>query len=226
MGFWSSVGSAISSAVSSIGSTLSSACSSVLSGISSVVSNSSTLLTALAIAIPATGVLAKAIVAIDTISRILGLLKPNETTEDIGDRALQAQEAGISPEDYATYKEYVAAIKNFELDPKKSEQYSDTEKMLAGIGVQYWGFEEKFGVGAGDILTKTVESPDYFTGERLASFLDKVESVSDVVKYFDGKLSSNERNAVEAKLVEAEKAINPEKPNADIYKELDTYRHE
>lgn len=226
MGFWSSVGSAISSAVSSIGSTLSSACSSVLSGISSVVSNSSTLLTALAIAIPATGVLAKAIVAIDTISRILGLLKPNETTEDIGERALQAQEAGISPEDYATYKEYVAAIKNFELDPKKSEQYSDTEKMLAGIGVQYWGFEEKFGVGAGDILTKTVESPDYFTGERLASFLDKVESVSDVVKYFDGKLSSNERNAVEAKLVEAEKAINPEKPNADIYKELDTYRHE
>lgn len=226
MGFWSSVGSAISSACSSIGSAISSACSSVLSGISNVVSNSSTLLTALAIAIPVSGALAKAIVAIDTISRILGLLKPNETTEDIGERALQAQEAGISPEDYATYKEYVAAIKNFELDPKKSEQYSDTEKMLAGIGVQYWGFEEKFGVGAGDILTKTVESPDYFTGERLASFLDKVESVSDVVKYFDGKLSSNERNAVEAKLVEAEKAINPEKPNADIYKELDTYRHE
>ena len=226
MGFWSGVGSALSSACSSIGSALSSACSSVLSGISNIVSNAGTIMTALAIAIPVTGALAKAIAAIDIISKILGMLEPNETTEDIGDRAIQAQEAGISPEDYATYKEYMVAIKSFELDPKKSAEYSETEKMLAGVGVQYWGFEEKFGVGTGELLTKTVESPDYFTGDRLASFLDKVESISDVVQYFDGKLSSNERNAVEAKLIEAEKAINPEKSNADIFKELDTYRHE
>ena len=91
---------------------------------------------------------------------------------------------------------------------------------------QAWAFEEKFGTDGVGILTKTIESPDYFTGDRLASFLDKVESIADVVQYFDGKLSSNERNAVELKLIEAEKNLSPEKTNADIYKELDTYRHD
>ena len=222
MGFWSSVGSAISGAFSAV----SNACSSVLSSISNIVSNAAPLLAALAVVFPAVGVLAKAVMAIDAMSRILGLLGPDESTEELGDRAIQAKEAGINPENYATYKEYVAAIRGFELDPKKSAEYSDTEKMMAGRGVQYWGFEEKFGVGAGDILTKTIQSPDYFTGDRLASFLDKVESVADVVQYFNGKLSSNERNAVEDKLVEAEKSINPDKSTADIYKELDSHRDE
>ena len=227
MGWFSDACSAVSSAFSSVCSAVSSACSSVLSGISNVLNSSSgSFITALALALPISGALAKAITAIDVISKILGMLEPNETTEEIGDRAIQAQEAGISPENYATYQEYSAAIKSFELDPKRSAEISDLDKKLAGIATQAWAYEEKFGVDGVGLLTKTVESPDYFTGDRLASFLDKVENISDVVQYFDGKLSSNERNAVEAKLVEAEKTINPEKTNADIYKELDTYRHE
>ena len=226
MGFWSSVGSAISSACSSIGSAIGSACSSIMGGISSVISNAGSLFSALAVAIPITGALGKVVAALDIIGKILGVQEPDEDTDDIGDRAIQAQEAGISPENYATYQEYSAAIKSFELDPKRSAEISDLDKKLAGIATQAWAYEEKFGVDGVGLLTKTVESPDYFTGDRLASFLDKVENISDVVQYLDGKLSSNERNAVEAKLVEAEKTINPEKTNADIYKELDTYRHE
>ncbi|MEN8291077.1 hypothetical protein ACE5JW_01630 [Acinetobacter radioresistens] len=226
MGIFSSIGSAISSACSSIGSAIGNVCSAVIGSISSVMSNAGSLMSALAIAIPITGALGKVVVALDIIGKILGVQEPEENTEDIGDRALQAQEAGINPEDYASYKEYSAAIKNFELDPKKSAEITDLDKKLAGIATQAWAYEEKFGVDGVGLLTKTIEQPDYFTGDRLASFLDKVDSISDVVQYFDGKLSSNERNAVEAKLIEAEKSINPEKTNTDIYKELDTYRHE
>ncbi|MCX0340136.1 hypothetical protein [Acinetobacter radioresistens] len=226
MGIFSSIGSAISSACSSIGSAIGSACSAVIGSISSVMSNAGSLISALAIAIPITGALGKVVLALDIIGKILGVQEPEENTEDIGDRALQAQEAGINPEDYASYKEYSAAIKNFVLDPKKSAEITDLDKKLAGIATQAWAYEEKFGVDGVGLLTKTIEQPDYFTGDRLASFLDKVDSISDVVQYFDGKLSSNERNAVEAKLIEAEKSINPEKTNTDIYKELDTYRHE
>jgi len=226
VGFWSSVGSAVSSACSSIGSAIGSACSAVIGSISSVMSNAGSLMSALAIAIPITGALGKVVAALDIISKILGIQEPEENTEDIGDRALQAQEAGINPEDYASYKEYSAAIKNFKLDPKKSAETTDLDKKLAGIATQAWAYEEKFGVDGVGLLTKTIEQPDYFTGDRLASFLNKVDSISDVVQYFDGKLSSNERNAVEAKLIEAEKSINPEKTNTDIYKELDTYRYE
>ena len=226
MGFWSSVGSAISSACSSIGSALSSACSSVLTGLSTVVSNLAPLANALAVAIPATGVLGKAVLAIQVLSIVLGVIGKDDTIEDIGDRAIQAQEAGINPENYSTYREYVDAIKSFELDPKKSKEISSTEKMIAGLGVQYWGFEENFGVGTGDIIVKTLQSPDYFTGERLTAYLDKVESISDVVAYFDNKLSKSERLSVTEKLVEAEKVLDPQKSEFDIHQELLQHRHE
>lgn len=226
MGIFSSIGSAISSGLSAAGSAISGACSAVIGGISSVISNPGIVMSALAVAIPATGALSKVVAALDIIGKVLGVLKPDEDVKKIGDMAIQAQEAGISPEDYATYKDYSAAIKNFTLDPKKTAETTELEKSLAGIATQAWAYEEKFGKDGLGLLTKTIEKPDYFTGDRLTSFLDKVERISDVVQYFDGKLSSNERNAVESKLVEAEKAIYPEKTTADIYKELDTYRHE
>ena len=216
----SSIGSSISNACSSIGSAIGSACSSVIGGISNMMNNAGSIFSALAVAIPITGALGKVVAALDIIGKILGVQEPDEDIEDMGDRAIQAQEAGISPENYATYQEYSTAIKNFELDPKKSAETSDLDKKLAGLATQAWAYEEKFGADGVGLLTKTVESPDYFTGDRLASFLDKVEDISDVVQFFDGKLSASERDAVEDKLIEAEKNINPDKSTANILKEL------
>lgn len=226
MGFFSSIGSAFSSVCSAVGSAFSSACSSIVSGISNAVSNAGPFLSALAVAIPVIGALSKAAAVITTIGQILGILTPKEKIEDIGDQALQAQEAGISPESYATYQEYVTAVRNFTVDPKKSAQYSDIEKQMSGMSVVFWGLEEKFGVGSGDIITKTLQSPNYFTSERVSGFLNNVGNVSDVVKYFDGKLSSNERNVVEEKLVQAEQQISPEKSVKEIYKDLDNQRND
>ncbi len=221
MGWFSSACSAVSSAFSSVCSAVSSACSSVLSGITNVVNNSSgSLITALALSLPISGALLKAVTAIDVICKVLGMLEPKETTEDIGDRAIQAQEAGIRPENYGTYKEYLSAIKNFEIDPKKSDEINQLDKLVAGVGVHYWGFEEKFGLGTGDLISKTIESPDYFTGERLEAYLDAVENISDVVEFFDGKLSPADQDMIEDKLIEVEKGLHPEKSTADILKEL------
>ena len=227
MGFWSSVGSAfssacsaISSACSSIGSAISGACSSLLGSLGSVASNLAPVLSALAVVIPTAGVLGKISLAIEVLSVVLGLLDKDEKLEDMGDKAIQAKEAGINPEDFATYKEYAEAIKNFEVDPKKSKELSSTEKMVAGLGVMAWGMEENFGMGASDIIIKTAKSPDFFTGERLTAYLDKVESIKDVVAYFDNKLSKSERLIVEEKLVEAEKTLNPDKSTLAIYQGL------
>ena len=68
MGWFSDACSAVSSAFSSVCSAVSSACSSVLSGISNVLNSSSgSFITALALALPISGALAKAITAIDVI---------------------------------------------------------------------------------------------------------------------------------------------------------------
>ena len=190
MGFWSSVGSAISSACSSIGSAIGSACSAVMGGIGSVISNAGSLFSALAIVIPITGALGKVVAALDIIGKILGVQEPGEDTEDIGDRAIQAQEAGISPEDYATYKEYSAAIKNFELDPKRSAEISDLDKKLAGIATQAWAYEDKF-----DKLVDKSKPVD----EQVLGFLQflKAEKFNQSIELFEKDETTNQWNKLE-----------------------------
>lgn len=224
MGFWSSVGSAISSACSAVYS----AASSVLSSVASVASGVLSLAKVLPILPPQVEAFLKVVAAIDAVCKVLGILETDESTEDLGDRAMQAEEAGIKPENFETYQEYKAAIDAFELDPEKSEKYTPEEKVAAGLGVEFWALEDKFGKGAGDLLTHMVkdgvEGGGYFSKERIDSFIDKVESVADVARYFSKALSPEDSNRVEQKLVDAEKALNPDKSNADIYRELDVQR--
>ena len=77
-----------------------------------------------------------AVQVIDIVCKALGLLEADETNEDFGGRVLQAEETGIHPEEYPTYLEYVAAIRNVELDPEKSAKYKPEEKMAAGLGAE------------------------------------------------------------------------------------------
>ena len=47
----------------------------------------------------------------------------NKTTnpEQLGDKALQADEDGIHPDNYDTFGEYLNAVEEFEIDPDKSK---------------------------------------------------------------------------------------------------------
>ncbi|MBP9726611.1 MAG: hypothetical protein KBD83_03995 [Gammaproteobacteria bacterium] len=168
-----------------------------------------------------------AVQVIDIVCKALGLLEADETNEDFGGRVLQAEETGIHPEEYPTYLEYVAAIRNVELDPEKSAKYKPEEKMAAGLGVQYWGLEERVGAGTGELLTMIVKDGyndlPYFTERRISNML-KVDSVANLEKYFSGKLNADDHNSVEQKLVDAERSLSPEKSNIDIYQELDARR--
>ena len=248
MGFLSSVGGAISSACSSIGGAISGACSAVGSFFGSVASGLSTvldsvasfassvgvggLLTVLSIAFP---VLGRVIAAVEVVLHVLGLLEPKEQLEEFGDRVLQAESAGIIPHDFSTYKEYVAKIRDFELDPEKSKQYNAGDKVIAAMSVQYWGMNERFGIGSGELLTHVVSDivknkdsveDTYFTEARIKNILEKVESLADVANYFSGKLDAEDRQAVEKQLVNAEQELNPERSELEITRELEAKNNE
>lgn len=224
MGWFSSACSWVSDTVSSV----CSAAASVLSSVASVASGVLSLAKVLPILPPQIEVFLKVVAAIDAVCKVLGILDADENTEDLGDRAMQAEEAGIKPENFETYKDYKAAIDAFELDPEKSKTYKTEEKVAAGLGVEFWALEDKFGKGAGDLLTHMVkdgvEGGGYFSKERIDSFIDKVESVADVARYFSKALSPEDSSRIEQKLVDAEKALSPDKSNADIYRELDAQR--
>ncbi|AUX85697.1 hypothetical protein HYG93_09250 [Acinetobacter sp. SwsAc6] len=243
MGFWSSVGSAISGAFSSACSAVGNAISNTFGNVTdtfnktindlgSVLTTASAILTALSVVIPHPQ-LRLAVKVIDSALVVLGLLKENETTEDIGDMALQAYEADIKPADFSSYDDYIMTLRNFKLDPEKSAKFNFGEKVSAGITVQAWGLEEKIGQGTSDLLVhilkdapNVLKGEGYFTETRVQNIIGKIKDISDVAKYFSNKLNPDKNNEVEQDLVKAEQNLSPEKSVEEIYQELDKHKSE
>lgn len=235
MGFWSSIDGAISSACSAVGSAISgvfgsvsSTFSNAMNNIGSVLSTASTILSALSVAMPQ---IAKIAAVVDIALTILNLQDKNEKVEDIGEKVLQGYEMDIKPADFSTYEEYITAIRNIKLDPEKSDKFNQGEKLAAGITVQSWGMEEKYGKGSSDFLVhilndapKIAKGEGYFTESRVQNILEKIKDIADVAKYFSNKLNPDDSNMVGKQLVAAEQELSPDKSAREIYQELDQHR--
>ena len=141
--FFSGIASGIKSCVSAIGSVVSSAISICSSELGSAVR---VLGSAIIKKVPCIGEVIEAIgVGIQIVGEICKILKHGESVQEIGDRALQAEEReGITltscNNDFDAYMEKLRSIK---LDPKKSAKLSESDKLLAGSLVVEKGIELK-----------------------------------------------------------------------------------
>lgn len=188
LGLFCSLVSSAVSVVSSIGSAFSSFAASVGSIVMSAINVVSTVIQAVGVA--------------------LGIIRPNENMEDLGDKALQAADAGIHPENFSKYDEYLAEIRAFEVNPDKSKSYTAEEKMLAGVGVTCKGIEEKFDLregSVGQLAAMTALNPMYFNAERLEKWIGTGLDIGKVVDYFDNKLGASESFKVEGNIIATEK---------------------
>ncbi len=188
--FFSSVGSAISSAVSSIGPAL----SSFANGVGPVIG----------------GVIETLAPVAKTIGRFanaflqgLDVLKQNEVVEDIGDRALQATDEGITMDGFDDFDSYMDALRNFEPDPEKSKNYSLGTKMVAGLGVGTKGVEEKFNAESGSLDAMwllPMANPEYFTPVRMQELVSAGRLGSDTFAYLEKRLTGGESRTFEKAL--------------------------
>jgi len=133
MGFFSSISSAVSGAIS----TISSVASSIGSAISGVAGS------LLKVASPyVSGVLN----VINAISTILGIIKPEEKLDELGDRAINADK---QIEDFDTTAEYIDYLRNdVPFDKEKFDKLSESEKLARsaiGASIALKGVEEKKG---------------------------------------------------------------------------------
>ena len=188
-----------SSACSAIGSAFSSACSSigrVISGAFSVVS--------FAVNVISTGI---------AICKALGIFKQDMDSEELGDRAIQAYDAGIRPEDYeGRFKEYREKIENFELDPEKSKQIDANDKLKVAGNIAGWGITDFFGQasGIGKFIKDINENGGFYTPERATAYLEAFKNggMDKIGDFFNNKLDSvKDIEVVEAKLTDAEKKL-------------------
>lgn len=200
MGLFGFIGSALSSAASWIGSTLSSYGSVIVSTVSKL---GSAISSGISWAVGKMGdllaripeVLPKVSSFLSGLFQFLDFIAPNQKAEDLGERALQAREAGITLDNSKDFVAYMDKLRNFEIDPEKSAKRPQTEKLCAAMAVGATGIEHKFnlpGQLAGSLYLLPLVNERFFTPERVGRMLSVQGLVQDVFAYLDKKLTPDE----------------------------------
>lgn len=223
MGFWSSIGSAISNGFSAICSAVSSGLSAIGSAVSSFASAVST---AIATTIEALAPIAEAIGKFaNALLQGLGVIRPGEDIEDFGDRALQAanSEAKITPDKFENFKDYIEELRNFELDPEKSAKTPKSVKLTSGLALGTVGLEKKFDMEKGSlngVWFLPMANPDYFTSNRVQDMLETGRLGGSIFEYLENKLSAGD----EVEFTEKLSASLNQDEKKELYQELDITR--
>lgn len=159
------------------------------------------------------------------IMKGLGLIKPDEEVTDLGDKALQAADDGITPEKYDAYEEYLKAIEDFDLDPEKSKDIDDGKKLEKGVEVITATLVERYGEVMGDFLLLIGKNQPYFL-ERMPLITtvvrDYLANFGDIVRYIQGtETDTKKSNDTLRVLYDVEKRVNPEATIDDLMNNIE-----
>lgn len=177
-----------------------------------LVSAVSSIVTAIKAIVPVLRAVANVVMS---ICQTLGLIKPEEKVEDLGDKAIQAGDEGIKPENYANYQDYVKAVQDFQVDPEKSKRITPEEKMAKALEVQANLLAEKAPeLGVEDYLNLIANHMDYFTPERSTELGKLLLTESGAVVNVADVLNGTEKNPDKINeaydtLAKVEKQIDP-----------------
>lgn len=170
--------------------------------------------------------------SIASIAKALGIVKPDRKVEDLGDRAMQAEEQGMKPEDYASYEAWVKAIEedDWGYDPEKNKDISVEEKVLKGVEVSSAATMEKFPeVEVSNFLGLAAKEPEFFTVERMEEIgkiaVEDIDTFTDIVNYVTGDEKNHDivGNTVDV-LMDIEKSITPEISDIEAYAKVASFR--
>lgn len=160
------------------------------------------------------------------IAKTFGLVKVESKVEDLGDKALQAEEEGIYPEKFLTYAEYVNAVEAFEVDPEKSKMIPEEKKVQKGIELTAGVTIERFpNLPVAEFFECVGKNPEYFTEPKIEEIgklvMQDEEYLAEILNYIDG--TEQEDSAIE-KMIETlkniEKNVNPDMSDRDALKNV------
>lgn len=158
---------------------------------------------------------------IQKIGQALGLVEEDESCEDLGARALNAEEAGVTPEKFGSFEEYLNEVKKFppETDRSMEDRLSMGTKLILGI------INDKYPDFDPEILPVLAEMPELPTeswgteiGKLLKNGTVSAQLLSD---YFLNKpLSAEDVSKVDNELMKIEKTNNPGLSDGEAYKKI------
>lgn len=151
------------------------------------------------------------------VSQVLGMFQKGDNVEDIGDRAIQGAEQGITPDGYETFDDYMDALRSVDLDPAKTERISFLDKVLAGCGVSVQGFSAKVNESPEvlqDFYMLIAKNPDFFTAERAGQYTSHFDQLGELVDFFKGTLDAPDEISVLDRLIDIERSMGNDQSNA------------
>lgn len=155
--------------------------------------------------------------AIASIAKALGIIKPERDVEEIGDRALQAEEKGMTPDKYSSYEAWVKEIEkdDWGYDPEKNKDMDPQKKVLKGVEVSAAVVMERFPrFPIQEFFSLAGKNPEFFTVERMDE-IGKLantdpDAFSKVVNYITG--TANDHKTIDTAsdiLMDIERTIDP-----------------
>lgn len=160
---------------------------------------------------------------VNTVANVLGIFKFGETSEDMGDRALQAAQQSITPDKFDNYASYIEKLRDFELVKAKTEATSTEQKIVVGMAVAAGGLEDKFNTPegtVGDLWALAAANPTFFTSGKLADFIKSGMNLGAISDYFEGKLGGGEALEVEDELLATEKTKTSDADDQSIREQI------
>lgn len=163
---------------------------------------------------------------IQKIGQALGLIDEDEKCEDLGARALNAEDDGIRPENFGSFEEYLKEIKKYspETDKPLDERVKKGAELILGIITEkYPGLEPEVFAVLKDLPEIATEIWGLEFGNLLKTGELDPAAVSDY--FLKRPMSDSNRCKVNDSLVEIEKKINPEISNVDALKKVAKVRN-
>ena len=150
------------------------------------------------------------------MAKIVGVIKPDMDIQGMGDKALQVEADGITPEKYDTYSDYIATLDSYVVKLEKSQTISEEMKEIKGVEIADCLMVERFAdAPIISFIESIIDNPEYFKDGKMDAFSELINEnknfIADFVGYVFGTEKNKEKlNSISEALVAVEKKVQPE----------------
>ncbi len=165
---------------------------------------------------------------VETLQR-WGVLKETKSADELGAKALYAEECGIREENYTAYGDYLNAVDNMNITTKQRNDYLPEKRSEAGAKLLLGGLRTEMGEQADAFACETAQNTDFYQGDgRVESYAEAVKkgevSAENISAYFDNKLDDLQTlKATDStlKAIEENRGVSPEEAASILEGEME-----
>lgn len=163
--------------------------------------------------------------ALTTFAEEMGIIETKDP-EELGDKRLQAEEAGIKREDFETFDEYAKVIDNFEIDREKALKTPVEEKLAKAAQHSLEALNNKYpNSDVINLANGALKNPEFYENSARFAELAKLvnndpEKVENIGKLLCGKLEGDEYYDMIDTIVSAEQALSPDLSTQEIKEKI------